>query len=74
MIPMPRVITDGLLSTMPACKFRYLPLFENVVANVINPRHACTARVTVLGVCVSASLSVQLYSRTTGNKAAYERG
>ena len=38
---------------------------------VINPRRACAARVTVLGLCVC--LSVRLYSRTTGNDAAYER-
>ena len=34
---------------------------------VINPRRTCAARVIVLG------LSVCLYSRTTGNDAAYER-
>ena len=44
----------------------------------INPRRACAARVTVLGlsVCVSVCLSVCLFylnSGTTGNKAARER-
>ena len=37
--------------------------------SIINPRRACPARVTVLGLCVC----VRLYSRTTGNYAAYER-
>ena len=35
---------------------------------LINPRRACAARVGL-----SVSLSVRLYSRTTGNDAAYER-
>ena len=41
---------------------------------VINPRRACAARVTVLGlsVCLSVCLSVDAYSGTTGYKAAYE--
>ena len=41
----------------------------------INPRRACAARVTVLGLCVclSVCLSVDDYSRTTGYEAAYER-
>ena len=45
----------------------------------INPRRACAARVTVLGLCVCLSvclfvcLSVDDYSRTTGYEAAYER-
>ena len=41
----------------------------------INPRRACAARVTVLGlsVCVSVCVSVYLNSGTTGNKAARER-
>ena len=37
----------------------------------INPRRACAARVTVVGLCVC--LSVDDYSRTTGYEAAYER-
>ena len=45
----------------------------------INPRRACAARVTVVGlrVCLFACLFVCLfvddYSRTTGYEAAYER-
>ena len=45
----------------------------------INPRRACAARVTVVGLCVCLSvclfvcLSVDDYSRTTGYEAAYER-
>ena len=41
--------------------------------NIINPRRACLARVTVLGlsvcvcVCVCVCVSVYLYSRATGN-------
>ena len=42
---------------------------------VINPRRACAARVTVVGLCVClfVCLSVDDYSRTTGYEAAYER-
>ena len=42
---------------------------------LINPRCACTARVTVvvLCVCLSVCLFVSDYSRTTGYEAAYER-
>ena len=46
---------------------------------MINPRRACAARVTVVGLCVCVSvclfvcLSVDDYSRTTGYEAAYER-
>ena len=36
---------------------------------LINPRRACAARVTVVGLC----LFVDDYSRTTGYEAAYER-
>ena len=42
----------------------------------INPRRACAARVTVVGLCVclsSVCLCVDDYSRTTGYEAAYER-
>ena len=44
-------------------------------ASIINPRRACAARVTVLGlsVCLSVCLSVYAYSRSTGYEAAYER-
>ena len=44
--------------------------------HIINPRRACAARVTVVGLCVCLSvffLSVDDYSRTTGYEAAYER-
>ena len=47
--------------------------------SVINPRRACAARVTVVGLCVclfvclSVCLFVDDYSRTTGYEAAYER-
>ena len=47
------------------------------MTRVINPRRACAARVTVVGLCVCLfvclSLSVDDYSRTTGYEAAYER-
>ena len=39
------------------------------VITLINPRRACAARVTVVGLC----LFVDDYSRTTGYEAAYER-
>ena len=41
----------------------------------INPRHACAARVTVLGscVCVCVCLSVYINSRPTGYEPAYEQ-
>ena len=41
----------------------------------INPRRACAARVTVVGlfVCLFVCLFVSIYSRTTGYEAAYER-
>ena len=51
---------------------------EVTIANsdtyIINPRCACAARVTVLGlsVCLSVCLSVDAYSGTTGYEAAYE--
>ena len=46
-----------------------------IVTCFVNPRRACAAWVTVLGLCVSlcVSVSVCLYSCTTGNGAAYER-
>ena len=42
---------------------------------LINPRRACAARVTVvvLCVCLSVCLSVYDYSRTTGYEAVHER-
>ena len=46
-----------------------------VKSDIINPRRACAARVTVvvLCVCLSVCLSIYDYSRTTGYEAAYER-
>jgi len=38
---------------------------------VVNPRRACAARVTVLGLCVCVSVST--YSRSTGTKPAHQR-
>ena len=43
------------------------------LVSVINPRRACAARVTVLGLCLCVCMSVRLYSRTTGNDTVYER-
>ena len=45
------------------------------IYGVINPRHACTARVTVVGlsVCLSVCLCVDAYSGTTGYGVANER-
>ena len=54
-------------------------LCKKAQVSVINPRRACAARVTVLGLCVCLSvclfvcLSVDDYSRSTGYEAAYER-
>ena len=49
----------------------------SIIIIIINPRRACAARVTVVGlsVCLFVCLSVCLfdYSRTTGYEAAYER-
>ena len=42
-----------------------------VVIFLVNPRRACAARVTVVGLCVC--LFVDDYSRITGYEAAYER-
>ena len=55
-----------------------LHTFEGVhciTLTVINPRRACAARVTVVGLCVClfVCLFVDDYSRTTGYEAAYER-
>ena len=44
-----------------------------ILALLINPRRACAARVTVVGLCLSVCLSVDDYSRTTRYEAAYER-
>ena len=54
----------------------YIHTYNNVTPQtVVNPRRACAARVTVVGLCVGRSvcLSVDDYSRTTGYEAAYER-
>ena len=50
-------------------------MFGSFVSYIINPRRACAARVTVVGLCVclSVCLCVDDYSRTTGYEAAYER-
>ena len=54
-------------------------MFTSPKSIVINPRRACAARVTVVGLCVclsvclSVCLCVDDYSRTTGYEAAYER-
>ena len=42
---------------------------------LVNPRRACAARVTVIGLCVClfVCLFVDNYSHTTGYEAAYER-
>ena len=41
-----------------------------LIVCIINPRRACAARVTVVGLCVC--VCVYDYSRTTGYEAAYE--
>ena len=47
------------------------------VQELINPRRACAARVTVVVLCFCVSVCVCVcvydYSRTTGQEAAYER-
>ena len=49
----------------------------NLLLDLINPRRACAARVTVVVLCVCVSVCVCVcvydYSRTTGYEAAYER-
>jgi len=51
----------------------------DIRAVLINPRRACAARVTVLGLCVCVSVclcvcvSVSTYSRPTGTKPAHQR-
>ena len=52
-----------------------MPVCEYCQQDIINPRRACAARVTVvvLCVCVCVSVCVYDYSRTTGYEAAYER-
>ena len=55
--------------------YMYMLCLECHSRQLINPRHACAARVTVvvLCVCLSVCLFVYDYSRTTGYEAAYER-
>ena len=50
-------------------------LVMDLPLEVINPRRACAAKVTLLGpsVCLSASQCVHDYSRTAGNEGASER-
>ena len=43
-----------------------------IMKDIINPRRACAARVTVVGLCVCLSV-VDDYFRTAGYEAAYER-
>ena len=40
---------------------------------IINPRHACAARVTVLGLCVCVCVSVTTFSATTHNRTSNMR-
>ena len=40
---------------------------------LVNPRHACAAGVTLVGLCACVCLCVHGYSGTTGYMAAYER-
>ena len=65
-------------SCLHFCKFGHvrlclfvLKLGSGYFVLVINPRRACAARVTVLG--LSVSVSVYDYSGTAGNEAASER-
>ena len=55
----------------PEKTFSYIMFFP--LLSFINPRRACAARVTVVGLCVCVCVSVRDYSRTTGYEAAYER-
>ena len=61
------------------CCLIFLSISLVELSCIINPRRACAARVTVVGLCVSLSvclfvcLFVDDYSRTTGYEAAYER-
>ena len=53
-----------------------LMVFVNYIPSLINPRHTCAAKVTVVvlcvcvSVCLSVCLSVYDYSRTTGYEVA----
>ena len=65
-----------MTSTVCLCGVQVLHVVLHIVGTIINPRRACAARVTVVGLCVCLSvvcLSVDDYSRTTGYEAAYER-
>jgi len=72
----------GWRSTSSLCLWESGSLFR-CINNLINPRRACAAMVTVLGlcvcvsvclcVCVSVCLSVSTYSRPTRTKPAHQR-
>ena len=61
------------------CKYMYLCYLKcshkQVQVHLINPRHACAARVTVvvLSFCLSVCLSVTTFSAATRNKTVNER-
>jgi len=38
------------------------PISSMKVHDIINPRHACAARVTVLGLCVCVLLNISLFT------------
>ena len=56
---------------MQSSKHYYYTVVYYTVVCIVNPRHTCTARVAVVGLCVC--LSVHGYSGTTGYGATYER-
>ena len=59
-------VNSQVLATHLSC---FDAAHEQLDQRLINPRRACAARVTALGLCVS----VDDYSRTTGNDTAYEQ-
>ena len=70
-------LTHSLIPRLPSTCIQVMT-FEPLI-DIINPRRACAARVTVLGlsfclsVCPSVRLSGTTYSGTTRNKAAKKR-
>ena len=46
-----------------------IQVYISYMRQVINPRRACAARVTVLGLCVCVSVSVTTFSATVRNHA-----
>ena len=62
-------------ATSPTAKHTCTCTMYVAAHTVINPRRACAARVTVLGLsfCPSVRLSVTTFSATTRNKAAKKR-